>query len=254
MQKVHFIGRVLPTAIKVSIEAPEAKWKWEESGLELTFRVKVGNSFVNVECELEKYQPEYIGELYRRAFDLARASVNLVGFAHGFGLSVILEMFIAPDGSPSELAAIDPSLPPLCTAYSLEPARLADFNTVFNTVLTTPDLFMALEDLIHSITLPHVSPVNCARAMDRLKHLIASPGSLDKDAWRQMRDTLQIDEPYLRYITDVSKGPRHGRPGHTPGNQTTEVTRRSWTIMNRYFEYVKGGKQPLDAAAFPLLK
>lgn len=219
MLKVHFIGRVLPTAIKISIQAPEVKWKWEERGLELTFRVKAGNSFVNVECDLEKYQPEYLSELYRRALDLARASVNLVGFAQGFGLSVILEMFIAPDGSPSELAPIDPSLPPFCTAYSLQPDRLADFNTVFNVVLTTPDLFMALEDLIHSITLPHVSPVNCARAMDRLKHLIASPASSDKDAWKHMRDTLQIDKAYLKYITDASRGPRHGRPGHTPGGK-----------------------------------
>lgn len=254
MEKIQFIGRVLPGAIKVSVQAPEIKWKWEETGLELTFRLKIGNSFVNAECELEKYQPQYISELYRRAFDLARASVNLIGFAQGFGLSVILEMLIMPDGSPSELAPIDPSLPPLCTAYSLEFSRVADFNTIFNAVLTAPDLFMALEDLIHAITLPHVSPVNCARAMDRLKHLIATPGSADNDAWQQMRDALQIDEQYLKYITSVSKGPRHGHPGHTPGSQTTETTRRSWVVMNRYFEYIKRGKQRLDVAAFPLLK
>ncbi len=254
MQNIHFIGRVLPSAFKVSVQAPEVKWKWEETELELTIRVKIGNSFVNIECELEEYRPEYVTELYRRAFDLARASVNLVAFANGIGLTVLLEMLIAPDGSPTELAPIDPSLPPLCTAYSLDPARLADFNAVFNAVLKSPDLFMALEDLIHALSLPHVSPVNCARAMDRLKHLIATPGSAEKDAWKQLRDALQIDEQYLRYVTDVSKGPRHGRPGHTPGRQTTEATHRSWAVMNRYLEYVKRGKQNLDAAAFPLLR
>jgi hypothetical protein len=90
--------------------------------------------------------------------------------------------------------------------------------------------------------------------MDRLKHLIARPDSADKDAWQQMRDALQIDEPYLKYITNVSKGPRHGRPGHTVGSQTTEVTRRSWAVMNRYFEYVKHCNRTLDPAVFPLLK
>jgi hypothetical protein len=254
MQKIHFIGRVFPSAVKISVQAPEVKWKWEEAGLELTIRVKIGNSFINVECELEEYRPEYITELYRRALDLARASVNLVAFANGIGLTVLLEMLILPDGSPTELASIDPSLPPLCTAYSLDPAGLTDFNVVFNAVFTSPDLFMALEDLIHAITLPHVSPVNCARAMDRLKHLIAAPGSADKDAWKQMREALRLDEQYLRYVTDVSKGPRHGRPGYTTGNQTTEATRRCWTVVNRYFEYLKRGKQTLDSAPFPLLK
>jgi hypothetical protein len=254
MRKVHFVGRVLPAAFKITVQAPEAKWVWQEVGLELTFRVKIGNSFINAECELAEYKPDFITELYRRAFDLTRASVNLVGFAHGLGLTVLFEMFIAPDGSVTELAAIEPSLPPLCTAYSLDPARLGDFNAVFNAVFTSPDLFMALEDLIGAITLPHVGAVNCARAMDRVKHLIATAGSADGVAWKQMRRALQIDEDYLKYVTDVSKGPRHGRPGHTPGNLTTEATRRSWTVMNRYFEYVKRGKQPLDAASFPPLK
>ena len=254
MHKIHFIGRVLPTAFKITVQAPEAKWVWQEAGLELTFRVKIGNSFINAECELREYKPEFIAELYRRAFDLTRASVNLVGFAQGLGLTVLFEMFIAPDGSVTELAPMDPSLPPLCTAYSLDPVRLPDFNAVINAVFTSPDLFMALEDLIGAITLPHVAAVNCARAMDRLKHLIATAGSDDRGAWKQMRDTLQIDEAYLKYVTDVSKGPRHGRLGHTPGNLTTEGTRRSWTVMNRYFEYVKRSERPLDATSFPPLK
>jgi hypothetical protein len=254
MHKVHFIGRVFPSAFKIGVHAPEVKWVWEEKGIELTFRVRVGNSFINTECELAEYKPEFITELYRRAFDLTRASVNLVAFAHGFGLTVLLEALIAPDGLVSELAPLDLSLPPLCRAYSLDPAHSADFNTVFNAVFSSPDLFMALEDLIGAITLPHVSAASCARAIERLKHLIATTGSADKDAWKQMRDALQIGEGYLKYVTDVSKGPRHGQPGYVPGTQTTEATRRSWAVMNRYFEYVKRGKQPLDAASFPLLK
>ena len=233
MEKIHFIGRVHPSAFKITLQAPEAKWIWQEQNLELTFRVKLGNGFINAECELDHYRPDYISELYRRAFDLTRASVNLVGFAHGLGMTVLFEILIGPDGSVTELAPIEQQLPPLCTAYSLDPSRSADFNAVFNAVLTSPDLFFALEELIGAITLPHVAAVNCARAMDRLKHLIASPDSSDKDAWKQMRDALQIDEQYLRLVTDVSKGPRHGRPGHTMGKLTTETTLRSWAAMNR---------------------
>ena len=94
---------------------------------------------------------------------------------------------------------------------------------------------MALEDLIGAITLPHVAPVNCARAMDRLKHSIAKPDSSDKGCMEANRDTLQIDEQYLRFVSDPSNGPRHAGPGHTPGTLTTEATLRSWAVMKRYF-------------------
>jgi hypothetical protein len=45
-----------------------------------------------------------------------------------------------------------------------------------------------------------------------------------------------------------------GDPGHAPGSETGEAAKRSWTVMNRYFEYVKRGRQPLPQAQFSLLK
>lgn len=253
MQKIHFVGYILPRAVKISTVAPDLTWKMEEAGLNPTFRAKIENSIINVECELETYRPEDFIDLYRRALDLARATVNVVAFAQGYGVTVVFETVILPDGTPSEIVITDPRLPPLCTAYSIDPAKLADFLTVRNTVISSPDLFMALEDLIQAITLPHVAPVNCARAMDRLKHSIATPTANDKQGWNEMRSALRIDEPYIKFITEVSKNPRHGRPGHTSGDLTSDATIRSWTIMNRFFEYLKRERKPLPEAEFPLL-
>lgn len=121
-------------------------------------------------------------------------------------------------------------------------------------VLQDAGLFMALNDLIAAISLPHVSTVNCARAIEGLRHLIASTGSSDKQAWEQMRQALQIDKAYLKLITDSSAASRHGNRVHVPGSVTTEITRRSWIIMNRYFEYRKRGNRVLSLTDFPLLK
>jgi hypothetical protein len=187
--------------------------------------------------------------VYIRALDLCRASVDVVAFTKGWGLTVLLEAFVDPNGERSSIFFKDDSLAPLCTALTLTDA----FDQVHGMVLQEASLFMALDDLIVAITLPHVSPVNCARAMDRLKHLIALPESKDKHAWQQMRDTLHVSEEYLKFITDHSTGPRHGRPGHTPGSVTMEITRRAWILMNRYFEYRKRGSKPLSTSDFPLL-
>jgi hypothetical protein len=124
---------------------------------------------------------------------------------------------------------------------------------MYNIVLSDPTLFLALNDLVSAITIPHVAPVACSRAMDGLRHLIASPDAKEPLAWQQMRDALRVDRNFLQLISDTSKGPRHARPGHIPGDIVKEICRRSWIIMNRYLEYVKRGHQPLPVVEFPLL-
>jgi hypothetical protein len=183
-----------------------------------------------------------------RVFDLAHASVDLVAFCMGYGISIVLDRFFDPSGVETVIVSRDPALPPLVTAVSLG----GDFDFAHGLVLTETPLRMAMNDLVRSITFPHVSPVNCARAMDRLRHLIA-PNIKEKLAWDQMRDALQIDRPYLQFITDNSAKPRHGFPGHVPGTITNEIVRRSWIIMNRYFEYRKRGAAKLPVTDFPLL-
>lgn len=252
MPKIQFIGRVLPEAIKVSVQAPELKWKCEALGVEPIFRVKIGNSFVNVECEIEKFDPSYVGELYRRALDLARASTNLVAFATGYGLTVILETMIDPVGTPSSIAPIDPAIAPLCTAFSLEPARQDDFNATFRVVLAEPPLFRSLDDLIAAITLPHVSLVNCGRVIDAIRRMI-SPALEGAAAWQAMHQALNISRPYQEWISQQSTGPRHANPEFVAGNITTEVTHRTWAIMNRFLEYRKCGNQLLTVPNFPQL-
>ncbi|HXC02667.1 MAG TPA: hypothetical protein VNU49_08455 [Opitutaceae bacterium] len=253
MPKVQFIGRVFPDASKVSATAPDLNWKQEDIGLDATFRIKISDSVVNINCDITKFESDTFVHLFMRVLDLSRALVNMVAFTSGYGLTVVLDAFIDPNGTSSLIAMIDPSLPPLCTSFSMDPARQKDFGTLCQIVLTEPQVFFALNELIGAISVPHVSLINCARAMDGLKHLLASPGSNESQAWKQMRDALRLDEGYLKFITHHSKGSRHAEPGHTPGTITTEVTRRAWTIMNRYFELRKRGQTALPATEFPLL-
>lgn len=205
--------------------------------LTMEFRNHIADSLIDVACNLNRWESNLLVPVYMRALDLSRASVNVVGFAMGYGLTVHLHTLVDPTGNSSAIVFTDPRLPSLCTAYNLT----VGFDEVHSMVLREPTLFMAFDDLIAAITLPHKAPVNCARVMDRLKHLIAPTGVKDKAAWQAMRNALRVDEAYLKYITDSSSAPRHGRPDHIPGTVTTEVTVRAWTVMNRYLEYRKAG-------------
>jgi hypothetical protein len=254
MPKVQFIGKVLPAPAMLAVTLPDLTWKWEEQNLNLAFRVRINNSFVNIECELEKYEPAYAAELHKRALDLARAAVNVVGFATGLGLSVYLEALIAPDGIPAAILLKHPATTPLCTAYSLELARAGDLAAVYNLVLTEPPLFRALNDLIESVALPHVSAVNCGRVIDSIRRMITpDPNAAAKNAWQAMHEALNISREYQEWVSNQARGPRHGDPAYVPADVTHEIMHRSWAIMNRYLEYRRRGRTPLTAPEFPLL-
>jgi hypothetical protein len=251
METIHLLGRVLPEPFSVTVSfQPTVKWEAEDIGMTFEFVCHIKNSTIDVECRLPKYRDEYFPMIYMRALDLCRAQVDLIAFKNGIGLTVLLDSFSNPAQVITPIVPKDDRLAAICSAFTLDQG----FDEVCANVLQSIPVFMALRDLISSITVPHDSLVNCARAMDRLKHLVASPQANDKQAWAQLREALRLDEQYLKFITESSKNPRHGRPGHTPGSITTEVTRRAWTIMNRYLEYVKRGSNVLPEIEFPVLR
>lgn len=238
MLTVHFLGDVLPEPAKISINYDmSVKWVDREIDLRMVFKPRITDSNIDIFCEVSRWHPDVFASVYMRALDLCKAYVDVVGFAMGWGLTVRLHTFVDPLGNSSPLFFNDPCMAKICTAYSLSDG----FDEVLKMVTEEPTLFMAFNDLIGAITLPHASLVNCARAMDRIKHLLSLPGTKDKEAWAAMRSILRIDEAYLKYITDSSAGPRHGRPGHIPGAITREVTARAWAVMNRYIEYRRAG-------------
>jgi len=69
-----------------------------------------------------------------------------------------------------------------------------------------------------------------------------------------MQTGLNLDAAYLKLITDQSVGPRHGDHQYVLGTMTREIATRSWTVMNRFLEYLKRGRAALPPDEFPLLK
>lgn len=250
MVKVHLIGRVHPSALKISVpNLPSMNWVATDLGFSFGFVVTIQDSNIDVECSLPEYKSEYLAEIHRRAYDICRAAINLAAFSTGYGLVIAFDTFVDGHGTQTPLVMVDAELARLCTAFS----GASGFDAVFRMVASEPILIRHLSDLIQAITVPHEAPMSCARAMDGLKHLIAAPSSNDNAAWQQMRHALRADMAYLKYITDSSKPGRHGKNARITGAVTTEAVRRSWTIMNRYFEYRKRGGTPLTETEFPML-
>jgi hypothetical protein len=252
MVTVKLFGRVLPYGLNVGAEAPELKWKWVEENIEFTFRVKIVNSEITVECDLDKYEERYNAELYKRATDLSRACVNIVSFATGFGLVTLIELMELPDGTRVAMHRREILPPESTSAVSLDPQHAVAFDQVFKLIIQEPPLFIALDDLVKAVTSQHSSAAECGRVVDRIRRIIA-PALDGAAAWREMHQALNISRPYQEWVSKQSTGTRHGDNTFVPGSISSEVTQRTWTILNRFLEYRKRGNQPLTAPDFPQL-
>jgi hypothetical protein len=257
MSKVQFFGRIFPSVCKVTLSLDPGtaiNWIDEERQTSYTFRIYITDGNVRVDCEAPHYQTSHFDELYRRAFDLARASVDVLAFGLGWGPSVVFEKFQDSAGAVSDLLLHDPRLVPLVTAFKLNAPPPNNLEETLKIVWADPRVFFALRDLIEAITLPHRTTVCCARAIEGLRTLVAGPTTSRGEAWRVFREKLQLDERFLKLITDNSVDARHGQHARLSGAITTEIAQRSWIIMNRFLEYRLRGSEPLVSSTFPLLR
>src|ERR1035441_6632390 len=131
MPKICFKGTVLPKVVEISFtDIPQSKWEWTEEALTLEFVIRIVKSQIEVECTLDRYEDGYMVELYRRAFDLARACVNVAAFGTGFGVTIFFDTFVGPNGTPSALLFTNPNLVGECTAFKMDPATLEERKTL----------------------------------------------------------------------------------------------------------------------------
>lgn len=248
MSDIKFIGRVLPEACKISMQSPSINWKSKDAKLDTTFTVSIKESLVFVECKVNQYVASDFIMLFRQAFDLSRACVDLVAFKTAKGLSVVLDSFVDPNGEHSLILPEDSNLSELCTVFDLN-----NLDEIYKIILTEPPLFMAMNDLIASIIFPHHSPVNCARVIEGIRTLIAPTGIDKKRSWSYLHENLHIKSGYLKLITEHSKAPRHGERVYISGKITQEIVRRTWIVMNRFLEFRKRGNTQLPQSEFLVL-
>jgi len=231
---------VLPPALSVSIpNQPIFNWKADELELDMTFRVRIQDGSIVIDCDLNKFdESAHLVPLFLRASDIARVCVGLAAFATGNGLTAVLETFTDAAGTSIPLAAQHPALGAHATAAKL---GTPGFDELLQIVLAEPPLFLAVHDLIEALSSPQRARVNCARAMRNVWSYFARSGSHEAQGLA-MRDNLQVSRSYVQKIRAIESD-----------IPTDMIIERAWIVMNRFLEYRSRGGQPLPLSEFPLL-
>jgi hypothetical protein len=242
----QFRGRVIPEIAKVTVGLPHTvRWKHDTTSAVAELCFAINESQVTVDVTTDG--AFHLGDLYRRALDLTQAMVDILGFAKGISLVVIFDT-VAHDGNEAPVAICWPDVAKFCTAYSVE----ADFAEILKLVIEEPPLFVALNDLNTAMTHHHLSPVNFARAVEAIRVMIAGADT-GLASWVKMRETLRVDEAYLKLITSTSAPKRHCDHKRVEGDTVATVSERAWRVMDRFIAYRRRGSTPLPENEFPML-
>jgi hypothetical protein len=129
----------------------------------------------------------------------------------------------------------------------------ADVHKILEMCLVEPPLFLAIRDLIDGMRTSYIAETNCTRAVETIRNFFIPEGGSRENGWGPMREALNASREYLVYITDLSRGPRHGDYFGTIAPKVRESAKRTWIVMNRFLEYRKRNNQPLPLSEFPLL-
>lgn len=257
MPTYKFSGRVLPLFNDFRVSTPvTANWNDPINppiSLAMTATLTIDNGIIDILCASNlSGTDDYDGQVYLRALDLASAVVSTYAFGKGIGLSVVLESVIKPDGIKYNIQERRPQLEALVTALHSRQDGGIDITAILPIILSDPTIFVALTDLIGSINHTKEAPVKCGRAVDAIRHYMA-PQNDRKAGWPAMRSSLNLGQSFLEFITESSKGPRHGDVKGGTFSNVEEIIRRAWIVMDRFLEFKKRGDQPLAITDFPLL-
>lgn len=233
---------------------------WDDPSIKLimdaALTIKDGN--IEVVCDVTVSTDDGDGQVYFRVLDFASSIVYSYAYAKGMGLTVILETVTKPDGILYNIREKRPELEALVTAFDssvgLQGQHGIDVNRMLPTVFSDPLIRVALNDLVSSLIQTQYAPINCGRAIEAVR-ILMTPGTGDdkKRGWLAMRENLNLSQEYLEFITDQSKGPRHGYMKDIPFTAINETLKRAWVVMNRFLEFKKRGDARLPSSEFPIL-
>jgi hypothetical protein len=245
MPTTRILGKIYPAILERFPGPLPSKRYQNSSGLTIDVDIKIANSEFEIVCQSNRLAPQ--SEILPIAAIAIRITIDLFSFATGIGLVPLLECYIDPDGTKTLIQSRSPYLTELNTTIT----STNDFVYVLGLLAESPVFYMALNDLAVALSQFHNTPINCARAIDGLRHLLSNADSSRSEQWAEMHNKLRVTHKYLQLISDNSKLERHGKRHELDPMTVKEIGVRPWTVMNRYIEFRKrGGAQPFPTKNF----
>ncbi len=249
MTVLQYVGHYFPSVVHLEIKNFSVSTQagiFAGNNIEVMFG---SNNSIVVNFEINRQVGQSVFEnAWQQANAIVKGALDLAAFLSGTSISYSLEFREDADGLHAFIMH-DERLPAQLSTAFLQ----RDIGELLAIISTHPQLRLMMADLNEAIDFPPARLINCARAIETIRHHLEPNIARGEVAWQKMREHLRISRSYLTSITSASKDARHGKRDVREDEEilTDKIMQRTWTIVGRYFEYKIGNNRPLDAKIFP---
>ena len=207
MSKIVFEGRISPPLRIVTLghELRDVCMTHPDPSQTIKLSMRIVESRITVSCETSEINDGIRMAAHSGACNLANSAANILAFRHGFLLSAAIETASVDGGPVLPINRRYIEVEGLCTSFTDDDDR---FGNLLLTIGSGP-LMLVMNDLIESIRTPYSIALNCGRAIESIRHLIA-PTKERSQAWEEMCSALNLDRTYVEALTKHSIPARHG--------------------------------------------
>ena len=249
--RITFRGHVHPPGGKLTIHGREPiDHPGPDGKFSAKLFVNITNSRIEADCLLSNIFNNYQNYMLVAVVNALRLLIDLTSFSMGTGFQIVIENVTMADGTTRDIQYANPAIIGMSTSVDRE----VKYTKLLK--LLGPELpaSLALHDLILTLTVPDHVSINCARAVEGIRNLIAGDDTKEKIAWSMLHNSLNCDEAYVMFITKLSRENRHAKRSPIAGGDLDESLRRAWNLMDRYFHLRLMGLSKLPIDEFPELK
>ena len=243
MSLVKFTGYITPPVLLLRLKGKPATFPDPTLGT-ASMKFSIEGSIINAECEIETVNDETMTVLHWFVIARIGSAVDAIAFSRGIGVTVIMDHCEMPDGRKGPIGLRDDDLMNICSSITE--------GDIFEIGSQQGAVFKLIQDLVWSVFRPLDAPINCARAVEGFRTLMypippdqEPERGRDQREWLFMQEHLNLSVDYLKFITDLSKGPRHGKVGTVRIGDIGETRLRGWTVAIRFIEFRKRGSVKL---------
>jgi hypothetical protein len=250
MPVVKFNGYITPPLLNIELKHGPVTVQDPTMG-SASIGFSITGSDIAAECDILTVNDNTMTVLHWHVIAMCGVTVDAIAFSLGIGATVIIDKCELPDGRKGPIGLKDDALKAACSV---------SYQDVFTIGSKEGAIFKLLQDLVVTASRPLDAPVNCARVVEGFRKLMYPiPADQEPDKgrdsreWTFMQENLNFQTSYLRFVTDLSKGPRHGHVGPMIVSDIGKTRLHAWNVTNRFLEFRKRGNMPLPKSDFTLL-
>ena len=232
------LGQVCPRPWNVSI-AP-VTIRFADRSVRALRDLQIDLSITDSDIQAQVRSPEPITDLATVRYAVEHEAQNLVdvmGFLKAQCFSVDIDRIASGDGVVRHFS----------NYASIEVGDLIDeqqgdgrgFSSIVEVQKRHPCLRTALSDIRDAIRRFKDTPLYAYRAIESIRqHYERNKGDNDanrRQAWKEMRQDLDLKESELRLVADASKYVRHGQPAPNGRVERVELVRIAWKVVYRFW-------------------